>query len=373
MDVKRREVLGAGMALGLGIAASGVVAQQSVPASRPPAAGGGGMGGPRMGPPVNSHTQPSSVDFNYKPRRVNKAIELWEDGQHVYYNGSGLGPGVDSYGQGVRMAQTYMDAINVEMEHGCLDFMGLREFMRGLVDGGPTRSGHRTPAVFVETCIIGLDATYMRANTWVIEQLMDTGIHGIHMCHARDSEAIKVATEMACRYPFPRTNLKRPYEMRGLRGSSASYAAQIWGVNGNVYNHIADLWPNNPQGEVIFGVKIEDTFADKDADKTIALPGVSMAEWGPGDHSFWLYGLDIMPESGPAPDIRTRPEMVKVQQNVRDLCKKNNVKFLDSFTSADPNSPFYVNTQIDQGAAWFEVGEAVAIIGREYSKRKMPV
>ena len=71
------------------------------------------------------------------------------------------------------------------------------------MDGGPTRSGHRTPAVFVETCIIGLDATYMRANTWVIEQLLDAGIHGIHMCHARDSEAIKVATQMALPLSLP--------------------------------------------------------------------------------------------------------------------------------------------------------------------------
>ena len=56
----------------------------------------------------------------------------------------GMGPGVDAYGQGVRMSQTYMDAINVEMEHGCLDFMQLREFMRG--SGGrrpdPQRPSH---------------------------------------------------------------------------------------------------------------------------------------------------------------------------------------------------------------------------------------
>ena len=37
--------------------------------------------------------QPSSVDLAYKPRRINKAIELWEDGQAVYYTGSGVNPG----------------------------------------------------------------------------------------------------------------------------------------------------------------------------------------------------------------------------------------------------------------------------------------
>ena len=80
------------------------------------------------------------MDWNYKPRRINKAIELWEDGQPIYYNGWGVAPGVDPYAQGVKMARTWYDAINVEMEHFPVDFTALREFMRGLVDGGPTRS-----------------------------------------------------------------------------------------------------------------------------------------------------------------------------------------------------------------------------------------
>ena len=225
MEINRRDLLGAGMALGLGVASKGILGQENAGAAKPsqqrPTAPPAemGYGGSRLEPPVNKGVQPSTVDWNYKPRRLNKAIELWEDGQPIYYGGSGLGAGVDPYAQGVRMARTYMDAINVEMEHGALDFVQLREFMRGLVDGGPTRSGHRTPAVFVETCIIGLDKDYMKANSWVIQQLLDCGIHGIHMCHARDWEAIEVATQMAMRYPFPRPGVKE-LKYRGLRGSA---------------------------------------------------------------------------------------------------------------------------------------------------------
>jgi 4-hydroxy-2-oxoheptanedioate aldolase len=327
--------------------------------------------------------------LNYKPKRINKAIELWEDGQPIYYGGSGLGSGVDSYAQGIRMSQTYMDAINVEMEHGCLDLMGLRDFMRGLVAGGPTRSGHRTPSVFVETGIIGLDADYARANSWLLEQFLDAGVHGIHICHARRWEALEVSTQMAMRYPFERAGItvadndapstsRSPstgtaLAYRGLRGSSASYAAEIWGVNGAKYCHLADLWPLNPQGEIICGLKIEDTFADEDVANTIALPGISMAEWGPGDHSYWLYGLEIMPEDGSRPaDVEARPEMRKVRQAVLDNCKKNKVMFLNA-GSTDPNNLAYVITQIKDGAMVLEAGEQAAIIGREYTKRKMPV
>jgi 4-hydroxy-2-oxoheptanedioate aldolase len=375
MEITRRDLLGAGIAVGLGAASQGVLGQESGnQQQRPsPAAMEGGASAGHLQAPVNKNVQPSTVDWNYKPRRLNKAIELWEDGQPIYYGGSGLGPGVDPYAQGVRMARTYMDAINVEMEHGALDFMQLREFMRGLVDGGPTRSGHRTPAVFVETCIIALDKDYMRANTWVLQQLLDCGVHGIHMCHARDWEAVEVATQMAMRYPFPRPGIPE-LKYRGLRGSSAGYAAQIWGVNIYKYNHLADLWPLNKQGEMIFGVKIEDTFCDQDYEKTIALPGISMAEWGPGDHSFWLYGLDIMPEDGSRPgNVEMRPEMVKVRQNVLDACKKNNVMFLNAAATDSNNPASYVIKQIQDGAKVLEGGEASAIMGREFTKRKMPV
>ena len=150
--------------------------------------------------------------------------------------------------------------------------------------------------------------------------------------------------------------------MRGLRGSAAGYAAQIWGVPLFKYNHIADLWPLNPKGELIYGVKIEDTFADQQVDGTLALPGLSMAEWGPGDHSYWLYGLDVMPEeaSQRAPNIMDMPEMVKVRQKVLDLCKKNNVKFLNA-ANTDKNSSDYIIKQIQDGAMVLECGEDSAI------------
>ncbi len=54
-----------------------------------------------------------------------------------------------TYAQGRVDAQTWADYINVGMEHGAFDVAGLAAYMRGLVDGGPTRSGHRTPAVIV--------------------------------------------------------------------------------------------------------------------------------------------------------------------------------------------------------------------------------
>ena len=98
-----------------------------------------------------------------KPKRINKVIELFEQNQPVYNVG-----GRGGYEEGVKLAQTWADYINYGMEHGPFDLPQLKEFMRGLVDGGPTRSGHRTPAVIVTLPVGGIDEDIMRANYWQV-------------------------------------------------------------------------------------------------------------------------------------------------------------------------------------------------------------
>jgi len=366
MDIKKRDFLAVSIGASVGLAATSAIAQQAAPAA---AAQGQAA---RVPPSVNSGVQPLSVDMNYKPRRLNKAIELWEDGQPVYYTSAGLGFGVDSYAQGVKMARTWADAIDIGMEHTAVDLPGVRDFMRGLADGGPTRSGHRIPAVFVEFVLVNYSKAQAEANQWLVGQLLDCGVHGVHFCHSRDPEAVQVCAQLSMRYPFNYPGVPK-LPIQGLRGSSASGAAQVWGVNINRYNHVADLWPLNPRGEIMCGVHIEDTYAVANAEKTLAVPGVTFAEWGPGDLSYWLYGLSIMPEDGARiPDVNQRPEMLAVRRKVLDLCKKNKIMFLNA-ANTDPNNGNYIITQIKDGAMLFEAPEAAAIIGREYTKRKMPV
>ena len=98
------------------------------------------------------------------------------------------------------MAATKADYITYEMEHGPLDFKELREFMRGLVDAGPTRTGHKTPAVIVTLPISGTTDA-LRANAWMIQQALAAGVHGILLCNAESPEAARLMIE-AARYPF---------------------------------------------------------------------------------------------------------------------------------------------------------------------------
>jgi 4-hydroxy-2-oxoheptanedioate aldolase len=115
--------------------------------------------------------------------RVNKAIELLEQRQPVYFEFVEAAA-AGEYDEGRALAQTWADYIAYDMEHSPFDVRGLMEFMRGLADAGPTRSGHRTPAVIVTLPMDGTDEHAVRANGWMIKQVLATGVHGLLLCHA---------------------------------------------------------------------------------------------------------------------------------------------------------------------------------------------
>ena len=82
-------------------------------------------------------------------KRISRCVELLEQDQAIYYDGPHSGH-VLTHAQGRIDAGTWADYMNVGMEHGCFDMAGLSNYMRGMVDAGPTRSGHLTPTVIVE-------------------------------------------------------------------------------------------------------------------------------------------------------------------------------------------------------------------------------
>src|ERR1700744_2641715 len=131
--------------------------------------------------------------------RINRTIELLEQGQAIYYDGPHSGH-VLTYEQGRIDAGTWADYMNVGMEHGAFDMTGLAEYMRGLVDGGPTRSGHRTPAVIVEAPVNGTDEANVRFNAWQFRQILGRGAHGILLCQAETADAVRAFIESCC-YP----------------------------------------------------------------------------------------------------------------------------------------------------------------------------
>jgi 4-hydroxy-2-oxoheptanedioate aldolase len=288
-----------------------------------------------------------------KPQRINKAIELLEQGQPVYYV-----MGTGGYKEGRAAAQTWADIIIYDMEHGGpLDFAGLQGYMKGLVDAGPTKSGHRTPAVIPQLPVGGLDEATMMSNYWMITQALDMGVHGIHLCHAREPGAIATMVQ-AARFPFNRigTGVKE-----GLRGSGGQgHGASIWGISVQEYLRKADPWPLNPEGELLLGIKVEDKYALANTEENTAVPGIGFAEWGPGDMGMSMGYTDLKSED-------TYPvEMLRARARVLKASKANHLFFLNSVNADN------IESMIREGVTIGAGDEAAAEKGRRFTKRTMP-
>src|SRR5204862_7621545 len=106
-----------------------------------------------------------------KPQRTTRPTELLAQGQPIYYTGSHEGTD-GNFEQGVKDAQTYADYISYDMEHAPFDVKGLADYMRGLAKGGPTKSGHRPPAVIVNVPVNGTDEATGRASAGVVQPVL---------------------------------------------------------------------------------------------------------------------------------------------------------------------------------------------------------
>ena len=126
-------------------------------------------------------------------------IELLEQGQPIYYTGAHSGH-ILTAEQGALDAATPYDYINVGMEHGSFDMTGLDNYLKGMVDAGPTRSGHRTPTIIVESPVEGTGEDIVRFNAWQFRQILGRGAHGILLCQAENAAAVRAFVE-SCRYP----------------------------------------------------------------------------------------------------------------------------------------------------------------------------
>jgi 4-hydroxy-2-oxoheptanedioate aldolase len=185
----------------------------------------------------------------------------------------------------------------------------------------------------------------------MVSQVLAAGVHGILLCHAESEEAVADFVQ-AARYTF----------RGGRRGSGGQgHAAAIWGIPVAEYLQRADPWPLNPEGELLLGLKIENTRALANADKVAAVPGISFAEWGPGDMGMSLGFAD-------AHDPPYPPEMLEARNRVLAACKRNNLAFLEQVTPENVVDQIGAGVMIGAGRQ----AEAAAAIGRRHTNRPEP-
>jgi 4-hydroxy-2-oxoheptanedioate aldolase len=207
--------------------------------------------------------------------RLNKLIELFENDQSAF--------GVLSFDYSLNnaraMATSGLDFVFIDMEHAPFDVERLRLFLLGMTDKRAiNESGTLQPDVvpFVRIPAAG-GAEELIAQA---KQVLDVGVFGIFFpaIHTREDAELAVR---ATRYP--QLTGAPDYEPQGLRGRNPSNAQWYWGIRD--YHAKADVWPLDPQGELLSMMFIESAEGVENIDDIITVPGLGAIFIGPSDLS----------------------------------------------------------------------------------------
>ena len=219
--------------------------------------------------------------------RLNKLIELFENDQPAF--------GILSFDYSLNnarsMASSGLDFVFIDMEHAPFDVERLRLFLLGMTNKRAINAkGNLQPDVvpFVRIPAAG-GAEELIAQA---KQVLDVGIFGIFFpaIHTRDDAELAVR---ATRYP--QYNGAPDYEPTGLRGRNPSNAQWYWGIGD--YHAKADVWPLDPQGELLSMMFIESAEGVENIDDIITVPGLGAIFIGPSDLSTSMgYASPAAPE-----------------------------------------------------------------------------
>jgi 4-hydroxy-2-oxoheptanedioate aldolase len=208
--------------------------------------------------------------------RLNGMIRCFEEGKPCF--GSFATPDIDVV---LAMAGSKYDSIIFEMEHNIWDIRALRDGLQYMLNRRQiVEKGSIAPNV---TPLVRIPANGNEKNQWLAKQALDLGAFGIIWPHVDTVEQAYNAVA-ACRYP--RLKSAARYEPAGIRGDSPTQAARFWGLNNQEYYKKADVWPLDPNGEILVGLMIEGVEAVNNLDDMLKnVPGIGFVLVGEGDLS----------------------------------------------------------------------------------------
>jgi 4-hydroxy-2-oxoheptanedioate aldolase len=208
--------------------------------------------------------------------RLNGAIKALEEGKPAFTTFSAPEIGA---AQAIGAAQ--YDAVVFEMEHGPYDTTTLRHCMQYMLNRKAIlQSGSLAPAV---APFVRIPPNGGEMNQWLAKQALDMGVYGIVWPHVSTVEEARNAVT-ACRYPRPPS--APLYEPAGQRGDGPRTAAAYWGLTQQEYYKKADVWPLNPEGEILVIIMCEEAKAIKNLPKMLdEVPGIGVVLIGEGDLS----------------------------------------------------------------------------------------
>lgn len=184
-----------------------------------------------------------------------------------------------------QFASSDLDFIIVDMEHRGLDYERLEAFLLGTTNKAEiAKQGN----LQVRVPPIVRIPTYGRApNEAIVKQVLDMGAFGI-MFPAIETKEQALEAVSASRFPQVKGS-KYPNPV-GRRGNGNMPAAWFWGLSRPEYSRRADVWPANPDGELLLFLQIETAEGVKNVEEILSVPGIGVVFIGPNDLS-WSLGV----------------------------------------------------------------------------------
>lgn len=260
--------------------------------------------------------------------RLNRAIELLEAGDAAF--------GILSFDYSLTnargLARSGLDFIIIDMEHSPYNEERIRSFLLGMTDKRAIqRKGNLQPDV---TPVVRIPASGGQDIMTQVKQVLDLGAFGIMFPSINNAAETRLAIS-AMRYP--QLLGVDDFEPEGLRGRNPSNAAWYWGTSDYVSK--ADVWPLDPDGELLAIIQIETPQGVENIDSILSVPGVSIIFIGPSDLSA------AMGYASPS-----APEVEAAIQAVLEACLERGVP------CAITTGPGTVERRLEEGFRFVTVG-----------------
>jgi len=248
-----------------------------------------------------------SAQAQQNPVHLNPAVEKLARGEAI------IGTQTDdmSLQNCHSLARLDFDYAYVDMEHGPLNLDALAYCIAAMVDkAAALKKGNAQPkvALFARFPPYGRD---LESNDWVVKQALDIGLMGIIFNGVETKEQMMRLIRFM-RYPQMRTS--KYQQPPGLRGFSPGNAVFAWGISPAEYEQRADVWPLNPDGDLLAIPMIETAEGLKNVDEIASVPGVGAIFIGAGGDMHQYLGVPF-----------DSPELEQARQTILASCKAHNV------------------------------------------------
>lgn len=220
--------------------------------------------------------------------RLNRVIQMLVDGMIVVSSPPIPNGSVE---EAQRYGDSDFDMVVFEMEHFGFDFVGLRTSLQAMLNRRRVHEDGLIPSVVP---MVRIPPNARETSQWMIKQALDIGVYGFVAPQLQTPEEAR-AIVRAARYPARRGS--------GLGGGERGYwpliASRYWGLDQRDYVERADVWPLNPDGELLIIGIIESQLGVDNLEQILESTSGIGAIWpGPGDMAMDM-GLDVTHPSHP--------------------------------------------------------------------------